>query len=228
LTSVATGFGAPGTFVKGASLAQRFAQGYTVVGAGVGSYKSTRHIIEGCATPWDALGYAPAVGFLGKRGLRDLGALRLKNFKNNSTRYYHGTTTQSAENIRNNGINLEAGRENLDFGKGFYTTQSRQHAIERAGQMVDKFGGAPDVLNYRLPNSKLSKLKELEFFEPSTQWKNFTMGNRNNTLPMHDYDLVSGPVLRNLTKGNAWPYPAYNQTSVHTQKAVDLFNNGLR
>jgi RHS repeat-associated protein len=71
--SIAVGVGAPGTFVKGALLAERFAQGYTAVGAGVGAYQSTRHIIDGCATPWDALAFAPVAGHLGGRVLRGLG-----------------------------------------------------------------------------------------------------------------------------------------------------------
>jgi RHS repeat-associated protein len=66
-TSIAVGAGAPGTLKK-VGLAERFAQGHTVIGAGVASYQSTRNIIEGCATLGDALGYAPAIGYLGKIG----------------------------------------------------------------------------------------------------------------------------------------------------------------
>ncbi|NJM76773.1 MAG: hypothetical protein HC852_14505 [Acaryochloridaceae cyanobacterium RU_4_10] len=74
--SIAVGVGAPNTLGRGVSIARRFAQGYTAVGAGVGSYQSTRHLLEGCFTPWDLLSYAPAIGFAGQRtlrGLRNLG-----------------------------------------------------------------------------------------------------------------------------------------------------------
>ena len=62
VTSFAVGAGAPSS-LRGATLAQRFAQGHTVIGAGVGGYQSTRNIIEGCATWWDALSFAPVAGF---------------------------------------------------------------------------------------------------------------------------------------------------------------------
>jgi RHS repeat-associated protein len=164
-----------------------------------------------------------------KDGLRrNFGAIRVNSFKNNSTVFYHGTTDGFGYNIRTNGINLDAGRPNLDFGKGFYTTQSRQHAVKRASQMAKFESGTPKVLTYRVSNSEISKLKRLQFNNSDDSWKNFSLGNRNPNLPMHDYDLVSGPVLRNISKGTAWPYPAFNQTSLHTQDAVDIFNRGLR
>jgi RHS repeat-associated protein len=73
--SIGVGVGAPGNFVRGALLAERFAQGYTATGALVGSYESTRHIIEGRATPWDALAFLPAAGYLGGRVLPQLNQL---------------------------------------------------------------------------------------------------------------------------------------------------------
>jgi hypothetical protein len=76
--------------------------------------------------------------------------------------------------------------------------------------------------------SQFTQLKGLEFTEPNTIWKNFTLGNRSGTLPPHGHDYVSGPVLRGLKSGSAWPYPEYNQTSLHSEDAAQLFNKNLR
>jgi RHS repeat-associated protein len=166
----------------------------------------------------------------GQRGglRRNLAAIRANNFRNNSTVYYHGTNSAGAASIRSGGINLQRGRANMDFGQGFYATQSRSHAVARAGQTVQRFGGTPEVLTYRVPNSQLSQLNGLSFPGANSQWSDFVMGNRAGILPPHGYDYVSGPVLRNLSTGSVWPYPSYNQTSLHTSNAVTLFNSSLR
>lgn len=70
-TSLATGFNTPGNIWNGLSWAQRTAQVYNVGMTGVGAYDSTRNIIEGCATPLDALNFLPAIGY-GLNRLRGL------------------------------------------------------------------------------------------------------------------------------------------------------------
>ena len=79
-----------------------------------------------------------------------------------------------------------------------------------------------------MPDSQFSQLNGLKFTEPDTAWRDFVLGNRSGTLTPHGYAHVSGPVLRNLDRGTAWPYPAYNQTSLHTQAAATVFNRSLR
>ena len=70
-TALATGFNTPGNIWNGLSWAQRAAQVYNVGMTGVGAYDSTRNIIEGCATPLDALSFLPAIGY-GLNRLRGL------------------------------------------------------------------------------------------------------------------------------------------------------------
>ena len=70
------GFGTPDKIWKGLNWAQKLAIEYEVASTGIGAYKSTRNIIEGCATPWDALSFAPLAGY----GLSKLKGLR--NVKN--------------------------------------------------------------------------------------------------------------------------------------------------
>ncbi|MBC8234876.1 DUF3990 domain-containing protein [bacterium] len=164
-----------------------------------------------------------------KWGLRrKLAAWHLNRFRHNSTVYYHGTTSDFGVHIRANGINLTHGRPNLDFGQGFYLTTSRSHAVARAYQMVKRFGGTEEILTFRVSNKKLSKLRGIRFFEPNDAWRRFVIGNRTGTLGPHGYDYVSGPVLRNLKAGNAWPFPNLNQISLHSEAAAKLFYGGLR
>jgi hypothetical protein len=153
---------------------------------------------KGMITGADGLSFIDPILASGSKSgmMRNIGAWRLNNFRNNSTQYYHGTTDNYAANIRAKGIDLSRGRPDLDFGQGFYTTQSRSHASARAEQMIKLYGGDPEVLTYRVPNSQFTQLKGLEFTEPNTIWKNFTLGNRSGTLPPHGHDYVSGPVLR--------------------------------
>lgn len=45
---------------------------------------------------------------------------------------YHGTNLSSAFDIWLHGIDLSKSLPNLDFGKGFYVTDDKRKAIERA------------------------------------------------------------------------------------------------
>ena len=45
---------------------------------------------------------------------------------------YHGTNLSSAFDISIHGIDLNKSLPNLDFGKGFYTTDNKKKAIDRA------------------------------------------------------------------------------------------------
>ena len=147
-----------------------------------------------------------------------------------ATTFYHGTTKEFAANIRSNGIDLSKGRANLDFGQGFYTSRSYEHAAERAAQMTDRFGGAPSVLEFRVPNSELNKLKTLSFSEPDSAWAAFIKGNRTGAAS-HGFDSVSGPTWRRFSSGGeamSWPFPQFNQTSFHTEQPVNLLMKGLQ
>lgn len=159
---------------------------------------------------------------------RRLAAWHLNRFRHNSTVYYHGTMSDFGDYIRANGINLTRGRPNLDFGQGFYLTTSRSHATGRAHHMIQRFGGTAEILTFRVSDKKLSKLRGLRFFEPNDAWRRFVIGNRTGTLVSHGYDYVSGPVLRNLRTASAWPFPNFNQISLHSEAATKLFYGGLR
>lgn len=52
---------------------------------------------------------------------------------------YHGTNHSSAVNIVGNGIDLKKSKPYLDFGAGFYTTSSYEHAAITAIRVTDKY-----------------------------------------------------------------------------------------
>src|SRR5204863_4891898 len=115
-------------------------------------------------------------------------------------------------------------------GHGFYTSRSLAHAEARAVQMAERFGGKPSVLEFRVSSSELGELNGLSFTEPNTRWQNFVKANRTGAPP-HGYDYVSGPTLSRFSSGGEvvpWSFPEYNQTSFHSQRAVDLIGKGLQ
>ena len=52
---------------------------------------------------------------------------------------YHGTNYSSAMKIVNNGIDLKYSKSYLDFGAGFYTTPSYEHAVLTAIRATKKY-----------------------------------------------------------------------------------------
>jgi RHS repeat-associated protein len=64
VTSFALGFNTPADEVwTGLNWAQRFAQGYDVVGTGVDAYQSTTNFMNGCGSALNLLNFAPLIGF---------------------------------------------------------------------------------------------------------------------------------------------------------------------
>lgn len=73
---------------------------------------------------------------------------------------YHGTNYSSAINIVNHGIDLKYSRPYLDFGPGFYTTPSYNHAAltaVRAARKADlrrhKKGEEPYIVEIKLSSA---------------------------------------------------------------------------
>ena len=94
--------------------------------------------------------------------------------------------------------NCEVGRINLDFGKGFYLTPDRNTAIRMAQKKARIFGGTPTLITYDMDDVTMHpNLKIKEFPKKAcSEWFLFIDANRdrNNTNPIHDYDIVIGPI----------------------------------
>ena len=105
---------------------------------------------------------------------------------------YHGANADIES------IDLSKGLRYKDFGKGFYLTPNRETALRMAIKRARLFGGAATLITYELDDSALqSDLKVMTFPEKATvEWLLFVDANRdrNNHHPVHDYDIVIGPI----------------------------------
>jgi len=105
---------------------------------------------------------------------------------------YHGTNADIES------IDLSKGLRYKDFGKGFYLTTNRETALRMAIKRARLFGGVATLITYELDDSALqSDLKVMTFPEKATvEWLLFVDANRdrNNHHPVHDYDIVIGPI----------------------------------
>ena len=95
-------------------------------------------------------------------------------------------------------ISLTIGLRYKDFGWGFYLTPDYKTAVRMAQKKARLFGGTPTLITYELNEAFLqSDLKIKRFPEKAcVEWFLFVDANRDrkNTEPIHDYDIVIGPI----------------------------------
>ena len=105
---------------------------------------------------------------------------------------FHGTNTDIET------IDLSRSLNHKDFGKGFYLTDSRETAIRLAIKTARLFGGKATLILYEFDEAALhSDLKVKVFPEKATvEWFLFVDANRDreNQQPIHDYDIIVGPI----------------------------------
>ena len=105
---------------------------------------------------------------------------------------YHGSTV----NIES--IDLLKSRPNKDFGKGFYLSADYQQAWRMGEFKALTEGGEPVMNTYLFDENVLTagELKVLTFDGYTREWADFIFLNRNNktAAPVHDYDIVYGPI----------------------------------
>ena len=104
---------------------------------------------------------------------------------------FHGTNTDIEK------IDLSRSLNHKDFGKGFYLTDSRVTAIRMATKKARLFGGKAILIIYEFDEAALhSDLKVKVFPEKTVEWFLFVDANRDreNQLPIHDYDIIVGPI----------------------------------
>lgn len=105
---------------------------------------------------------------------------------------YHGSNTDIDV------IDLTKGLRYKDFGKGFYVTPDRTTAVRMAQKRARLFGGTATLITYEMDETALtSDLKVKVFPEKAcVEWLLFVDANRDrkNATPIHDYDIVIGPI----------------------------------
>lgn len=105
---------------------------------------------------------------------------------------YHGTN----EDIE--AIDLTKGLRHKDFGKGFYVTPDKATAIRMAKKKARLFGGTATLITYELDETVLQSDLKIKVFpeKACVEWLLFVDANRDrkNENPIHDYDIVIGPI----------------------------------
>lgn len=84
----------------------------------------------------------------------------------------------------------------LDFGFGFYTTTSREQAVNFAQKVTDRRKMGEATLNIYSVNEAVAfqECKVLQFDSPDEAWLDFVAANRQGTYQGEKYDLIYGAV----------------------------------
>lgn len=86
-----------------------------------------------------------------------------------------------------------------DFGKGFYLSADKKQAWDMAFQKVSQTQeGEAEVTEFLFDEAMMtsSELKVLSYPDYCEEWALFVLANRNKNTeqPIHDYDIVYGPI----------------------------------
>ena len=86
-----------------------------------------------------------------------------------------------------------------DFGRGFYLSADKQQAWDMAFQKVSQTKeGKAEVTEFLFDEAVMASgdLKVLSYPDYCEEWALFVLANRNknNEQPIHDYDIVYGPI----------------------------------
>jgi len=101
---------------------------------------------------------------------------------------YHG----SNQIIRH--PNLLKGRKFLDFGNGFYLSDDKKQAENRAKSSVLFFDeGQPIVNVFEWSKVFVADLRVLQFPTANIEWLDFVLANRQGIISEIQYDIVIGP-----------------------------------
>ena len=102
---------------------------------------------------------------------------------------YHGSIVQVNAPI------AKAGRENLDFGQGFYITDIKEQA-ERWAFRIGRQAQETPLLNiYQLDIEYIKKeFRYLKFDKYNQEWLEFIVKSRKGEKPWAVYDVVENSV----------------------------------
>lgn len=87
---------------------------------------------------------------------------------------------------------LQHGRPNVDFGRGFYTTPIYEQAEKWCGKFI-KRGKSGVITEYEFDDASLAELKVMKFDAYSEEWLEFILICRKGN-DTSDYDVVIGGV----------------------------------
>jgi hypothetical protein len=89
---------------------------------------------------------------------------------------------------------VHVGRNNLDFGKGFYVTDIREQAVSWSRRAANE--GKPQWLNiYQLDDVTVKQqYRCLRFSAYDKEWLEFIVSCRNGSNVWQEYDIIEGGV----------------------------------
>lgn len=106
-----------------------------------------------------------------------------------SIKVYHGSTDIIIS------PRSDVGRDNLDFGKGFYITDIRFQAVEWAVKMAARRNLVPLLNVYDLDrDSILANYRCKVFNAYDEEWLDFIVASRLGERPWLEYDYIEGGV----------------------------------
>ena len=89
---------------------------------------------------------------------------------------------------------LLKGRKFLDFGSGFYLSDEKRQAENRAKSAVLFFEeGVPTVNVFEWSEESVAVLRLLHFPNAIIEWLDFVLTNRQGDIYKNQYDIVIGP-----------------------------------
>jgi hypothetical protein len=105
-------------------------------------------------------------------------------------RLYHGSYTEISV------IDLKKAKPYKDFGRAFYLTKYYEQAEIWAKRLGSEHRKEGIVTEFEFDEYAYEdeSLKVLKFDEYDEQWLDFIVFNRSKRNPIHEYDIVEGPV----------------------------------
>ena len=126
---------------------------------------------------------------------------------------YHGSTEEIVNPL------VHVGRENLDFGKGFYVTDIRKQAKTWAEIKSRYQMDAEAVINeYQFDfENAIKDLRYKKFERYDKEWLHFIVDSRDGILVWRDYDIIEGGVADDRVIDTV---EAYKAGQINEEKAL--------
>lgn len=101
---------------------------------------------------------------------------------------YHGSTVIVDKPL------VSYGRDNLDFGKGFYTTSMQSQAEKWVQRYI--FLGKKGIINiYNFDDDNIqTKYRYKKFTEYNEEWLDFVLACRGGSKEYQNYDIIEGGI----------------------------------
>lgn len=141
---------------------------------------------------------------------------------------YHGTIYEFDK------IDVNKGKGNKDFGRGFYTSRDVHHAErlatrnkfieeERFALRGVKKNVTPFLYTLKFDINNLATLNVKEFAIADREWMRFVVLNRESKSKTqeHEYDIVIGPTANDNTRAAIQTIMPLTKGQVMTDKAID-------